>query len=250
MTEMWIDTTFMASESFSHSNGEHRVHIPRIGISAPVVGTQPSAGTQPLGDELGASAPGGRSVQTSTKAKIVALVGVALGTPVLFASTAFASSNKIGSFQMSGEVSGSITIPTESSSTPGYAFYGCVGQSSQSSTPAVLLQLTSAKLQVDGKSTTATGIEITVDVPSTGTTAKLMANGEAKVELVLVSKGKTYLWASISGSAKITSRGTGSLSASLLPAGSASLADNPVESGKATKPAQLNGTWTSCHGKP
>jgi hypothetical protein len=74
-------------------------------------------------------------------------------------------------------------------------------------------------------------------------------NEDAKVNLTLVVGAKTYLWASSSGTISIKSRGgAGTFSVGAVPAGT--LSGVALQSGAATKPVKLSGSWSYCRPFP
>jgi hypothetical protein len=74
-------------------------------------------------------------------------------------------------------------------------------------------------------------------------------NENAKVTLTLGIGAKTYIWASTSGTISIKNRGgAGTFSVGTVPAGK--LNGDAVESGAATKPVKLSGSWSYCRPFP
>jgi hypothetical protein len=74
-------------------------------------------------------------------------------------------------------------------------------------------------------------------------------NEDAKVTLTLMIGAKTYLWASTSGTISIKSRGgAGTFNVGAMPAGT--LSGVALQSGAATKPVKLSGSWSYCRPFP
>jgi hypothetical protein len=165
----------------------------------------------------------------------------------LFTSSAVAAST-IGKVKMTGQVSGSLTIPKMLTDKFGGALVGC--QIQENTTSQVLIYLADGKVQLNGKSVAEKAGTLTVSVNRDGASESVgPVNGNAQVSLTLVIGAKTYLWASASGTISIKSRGgAGTFSVGEVPAGT--LSGNPVQSGAATKPVKLSGSWSYCRPFP
>ena len=176
------------------------------------------------------------------------LVGAAVvGSLALFASSAVAAST-IGNVKMTGQISGSLSIPTMLTNKFGGALVGC--QIQENTTSQVLIYLSDGKVQLNGKSVAEKGGTLSVTVDRDGASESVSpVNENAKVTLTLGIGAKTYIWASTSGTISIKNRGgAGTFSVGTVPAGK--LNGDAVESGAATKPVKLSGSWSYCRPFP
>jgi hypothetical protein len=165
---------------------------------------------------------------------------------MLVDGAAATSGGTLGTFVFTGQVNGTLTVPQVGKGMAGIPLQGC--QVGQGSPPTdLLLDGFTAKLRVNGHLVSATSIELDVAVMSTGRVESLAPVGTTSpngVELTFVVGTKTYQWASVAGS--VTARagaGGGSMTANLAAAG------NPgsPQSGGASAPVHVKGSWTSCH---
>jgi hypothetical protein len=165
----------------------------------------------------------------------------------LFTSSAVAAST-IGKVKMTGQVSGSVSIPKMLTNSFGGTLVGC--QIQENTTSQVLIYLAAGKVQLNGKSVAEKDGTLSVSVDRDGASESVSSvNEDAKVNLTLVIGPKTYLWASSSGSISIKSRGgAGSFSVGAVPAGT--LSGVALQSGAATKPVKLSGAWSYCRPFP
>ena len=165
----------------------------------------------------------------------------------LFTSSAVAAST-IGKVKMTGQVSGSLSIPKNLTNKFGGTLVGC--QIQENSTSQVLIYLAAGKVQLNGKSVSQKAGMLFVSVDRDGTSESVSSvNQDAKVTLTLVIGAKTYLWASSSGTISIKSRGgAGTFSVGAVPAGT--LSGIALQSGAATKPVKLSGSWSYCRPFP
>lgn len=165
----------------------------------------------------------------------------------LFTSSAVAAST-IGKVKMTGQVAGSLPIPKTLTDNFGGTLVGC--QIQQDTTSQVLIYLAAGKVQLNGKSVAEKDGTLLVAVNRDGASESVgSANENAKVNLTLVIGTKTYLWASSSGTISIKSRGgAGTFSVGTVPAGS--LSGVALQSGAATKPVKISGSWSYCRPFP
>ncbi len=165
----------------------------------------------------------------------------------LFTSSAVAAST-IGKVKMTGQVAGSLSIPKNLTNKFGGTLVGC--QIQENSTSQVLIYLAAGKVQLNGKSVSQKAGMLFVSVDRDGTSESVSSvNQDAKVTLTLVIGAKTYLWASSSGTISIKSRGgAGTFSVGAVPAGT--LSGIALQSGAATKPVKLSGSWSYCRPFP
>lgn len=165
----------------------------------------------------------------------------------LFTSSAVAAST-IGKVKMTGQVAGSLSIPKNLTNKFGGTLVGC--QIVENSTSQVLIYLAAGKVQLNGKSVAQKSGMLSVSVNRDGASESVGAvNQDAKVTLTLVIGAKTYLWASSSGTISIKSRGgAGTFSVGAVPAGT--LSGIALQSGAATKPVKLSGSWSYCRPFP
>ena len=165
----------------------------------------------------------------------------------LFTSSAVAAST-IGKVKMTGQVSGSLSIPKKLTNKFGGALVGC--QIVENSTSQVLIYLAAGAVQLNGKSVAQKNGMLFVSVNRDGASESVSpVNSDAKVTLTLVIGAKTYLWASASGTIIIKSRGgAGAFSVGAVPAGT--LSGVALQSGAATKPVKLSGSWSYCRPFP
>ena len=165
----------------------------------------------------------------------------------LFTSSAMAAST-IGKVKMTGQVAGSLSIPKNLTNKFGGTLVGC--QIVENSTSQVLIYLAAGKVQLNGKSVSQKAGMLFVSVDRDGTSESVSSvNQDAKVTLTLVIGAKTYLWASSSGTISIKSRGgAGTFSVGAVPAGT--LSGIALQSGAATKPVKLSGSWSYCRPFP
>jgi hypothetical protein len=165
----------------------------------------------------------------------------------LFTSSAMAAST-IGNVKMTGQISGSLSIPKMLTNKFGGALVGC--QIQENTTSQVLIYLSDGKVQLNGKSVAEKGGTLSVTVDRDGASESVSpVNENAKVTLTLGIGAKTYIWASTSGTISIKNRGgAGTFSVGTVPAGK--LNGDAVESGAATKPVKLSGSWSYCRPFP
>ena len=165
----------------------------------------------------------------------------------LFTSSAMAAGT-IGKVKMTGQVAGSLSIPKNLTNKFGGTLVGC--QIQENSTSQVLIYLAAGKVQLNGKSVSQKAGMLFVSVDRDGTSESVSSvNQDAKVTLTLVIGAKTYLWASSSGTISIKSRGgAGTFSVGAVPAGT--LSGIALQSGAATKPVKLSGSWSYCRPFP
>ena len=165
----------------------------------------------------------------------------------LFTSSAVAAST-IGKVKMTGQVAGSLSIPKNLTNKFGGTLVGC--QIVENSTSQVLIYLAAGKVQLNGKSVAQKSGMLSVSVNRDGASESVGAvNQDAKVTLTLVIGAKTYLWASSSGTISIKSRGgAGTFSVGAVPAGT--LSGVALQSGAATEPVKLSGSWSYCRPFP
>ena len=170
-----------------------------------------------------------------------------IASSALFTSSAVAAST-IGKVKMTGQVAGSLSIPKNLINKFGGTLVGC--QIQENSTSQVLIYLAAGKVQLNGKSVSQKAAMLYVSVDRDGTNESVgSANQDAKVTLTLVIGAKTYLWASSSGTISIKSRGgAGTFSVGAVPAGT--LSGIALQSGAATKPVKLSGSWSYCRPFP
>ena len=166
---------------------------------------------------------------------------------VLFTSSAVAAST-IGKVKMTGQVAGSLSIPKNLTNKFGGTLVGC--QIQENTTSQVLIYLVASKVQLNGKSVAQKDGTLLVSVDRDGASESVSSvNEDAKVNLTLVVGAKTYLWASSSGTISIKSRGgAGTFSVGAVPAGT--LSGIALQSGAATKPVKLSGSWSYCRPFP
>jgi hypothetical protein len=165
----------------------------------------------------------------------------------LFTPSAVAAST-IGKVKMTGQVLGSLSIPKMLTNQFGGTLVGC--QIQQDTTSQVLIYLAAGKIQLNGKSVTEKDGTLSVSVASDGASENVSSsNGDATVNLTLVIGTKTYLWASSSGTISIKNRGgAGTFNVGTVPSGT--LSGVPLQSGAATKPVKLSGSWSYCRPFP
>jgi hypothetical protein len=170
-----------------------------------------------------------------------------VGSLAFFASSAAAAST-IGKVNMTGQVSGSLSIPKMLTNKFGGALVGC--QIQENTTSQVLIYLSDGKVQLNGKSVAEKDGTLSVSVDRDGASESVgQVNQDAKVTLTLGIGAKTYLWASASGTISIKNRGgTGTFSVATVPAGT--LSGVALQSGSATKPVKLSGSWSYCRPFP
>jgi hypothetical protein len=165
----------------------------------------------------------------------------------LFTSSAVAAST-IGKVKMTGQVSGSLSIPKMLTDKFGGTLVGC--QIQENTTSQVLIYLAASKVQLNGKSVSEKAGTLSVSVDRDGASESVSSvNQDATVTLTLMFGAKTYLWTSASGTISIKSRGgAGTFSVGAVPAGR--LSGVALQSGAATKPVKLSGSWSYCRPFP
>ena len=179
---------------------------------------------------------------------VTALCSLVLA-PAVMATAAAPSAGTIGTFKVTGQIAGTLKVPQEGKGTSGLPLYGCqVGDVSNQ----VLINFFNVKLPLNGRTTAETAVEGNVKVASDGKTASLApidkTNFVNTVSFSVTVGKKTYNWSSISGTVSLKAKGDGgSFNASLVPAGSPKVSNDPLASGSATKPVHFSGSWSSCH---
>jgi hypothetical protein len=166
----------------------------------------------------------------------------ALGS-LIAALAAAAAGGTIGSITLSGQLAGSLKLLTTTPGVDGIPLYGC--QAQQGGT-AVLLNFPNVKIPLNGHVRTMKAIEADVSVKKTGVTER--ASGPDNQITFSVEVGTTnYNWGSTSGTLKMSADGDGgSFSAALVPKGSLP-GGVALQSGGATKPVRIAGSWSTCH---
>jgi hypothetical protein len=169
-----------------------------------------------------------------------------IGSFVIFTSSAGAAGT-IGKVKMTGQVVGSVSFPKMLTNQFGGTLVGCQIQENKTQ---VLIYLAAVKVQLNGKSVAEKDGTLSVSVDRDGASESVSsANGDAKVTLTLVIAAKTYLWTSSSGSISMKSQGgAGTFSVGAVPAGT--LTGVSLQSGAATKPVKLSGSWSYCRPYP
>lgn len=164
-----------------------------------------------------------------------------------FTSGAEAAST-IGKVTMTGQVSGSVSIPKMLTNSFGGTLVGC--QVQENTTSQVLIYLTAGKVHLNGESVKEKDGTLSVSVDRDGASESVSSvNQDALVNLTLIIGAKTYLWTSSSGTISIKSRGgAGTFSVGAVPAGT--LSGVALQSGAATKPVKLSGSWSYCRPFP
>jgi hypothetical protein len=156
----------------------------------------------------------------------------------------------LGTFKLTGQVTGTVTATAMVKGADGLTGYGC--QLEQGAPVSENVFLPVSKLSLNGHSTTLTAIEVTVGVASDGAGEHINRTSDpnAVVELALNVGTRTYLWTATSGTVSLKAKGDGgSFTADLVPSGSLP-GGTPLQSGGATKPLQMSGSWSSCHPFP
>jgi len=162
---------------------------------------------------------------------------------LLVALPAAAAGGAIGSITLSGQLAGSLKLPTTTPGVDGIPLYGC--QVERGGT-AVLLNFPNVNVALNGHAKMIRAIEAEVSVKKTGVTDR--ASGPDDRITFSVEVGTTnYNWASTSGTLRVSANGAGgSFNASLVPMGSLP-GGIAVQSGGATKPVHIMGSWSTCH---
>jgi hypothetical protein len=195
-----------------------------------------------LRDEMPAT--GASSRRRATSASIAAAAAVAL----LLATAVVASAGTIGRFSFTGQLKGTAMVPQvghiKEAGVP-VPLYGCkVGQESTMS----LLNFFTLKLALNGHPATETSVEGNIAVAKTGDSESLTsANPDTGFRFSVTVGTKSYNWTAVSGT--ITTKpgnNGGSVNAQLVPSGKVPGQNDPLESGAATAPIHVTGSWSSC----
>jgi hypothetical protein len=171
----------------------------------------------------------------------------AIGAMALASATwpapAGASGGSLGTVKTSGEIVGSFTVEPTTTGPDGIPIQGCqVGQESTQ----LLVNMPSTKVTLNGKPVTAKVASVVVGVTKNGNSEQITTTGTAGVELQITAGGKNYNWAATSGTVSTKAKGDGgSFNVAMGPAGQGS--GDTLEAGKATMPAHMNGSFSSCH---
>jgi hypothetical protein len=184
--------------------------------------------------------------------RAIATTALLLGTPVaaiVFCGTAAsAGPATIGTFRLTGQIAGTVTVPASGRSSDGTPRQGC--QVSLHNKQVVISMFT-LDLPLNGKVAKESDVAVSVSVAKDGSTASLKysldnLNG---VTLLLTANGSTYSWSSLSGTVTLKPKGNGgSFTAHLLPTGSTRFHNaSAITSGKATAPVTISGSFSSCH---
>jgi hypothetical protein len=192
------------------------------------------------------STPSGPTHRRLWRAMLATSGAVAL----VLATAVTATAGTIGSFTFTGQVAGKLTVP-QVGDVKKYGvevpFKGCqVGQESTSA----LINFFNVKLALNGKSTAETAVVANLQVSKTGVSESLVPNtadDNNSFSFSVTVGTKTYNWAAKSGT--LTTKANddgGSVNAELVPAGNNHGQDDPLESGAATKPVHVSGSWSSC----
>jgi hypothetical protein len=176
------------------------------------------------------STPATRSRCLRSMLIAAAASGTLLAAIAPTATAAAASGGTIGTFRLSGQMSGTLKVV-------------------QSGTAQDLVNFFGVKLPLGGHTTAETSVELAIAVTTEGKTESLGKSHNSwysTVTLSVVAGGKNYNWESFSGTASLKAHGDGgSVDASLEPAGKH--LDDPIASGKATGTIHLSGSFSSCH---
>jgi hypothetical protein len=173
---------------------------------------------------------------------VTAVGAMALAATVM-ATAAGASGGTLGTVKTSGEIAGSFTVAQTTTGPDGIPIQGCqVGQESTQ----LLVNMPSTKVTLNGKPLTTKVASIVVGVTKNGNSEQITSTGSAGVELQITTGGQNYNWAATSGTVSTKAKGDGgSFNVTMAPAGQGS--GDSLEAGKATMPAKMNGSFSSCH---
>ncbi len=169
----------------------------------------------------------------------VSLVGI---STVLLPTAAGASGS---TFTLTGQAAGTLKWVPQTTGKYGTPLHGCqVGQESTQ----IVVNFPATKLTVNGHPAAATAIVAFVTVTKVGGTEQ---NAGTKSHFVLdLNVGShLYAWEATSGSVSTKAKANGgSVDAGLLPIGQ--VTGTAVQSGLATKPVHISGSWASCNPWP
>lgn len=196
------------------------------------------------------STPATRSRCLRSMLIAAAASGTLLAAIAPTATAAAASGGTIGTFRLSGQMSGTLKVVQSGTAPDGLGQYGCqVTPPGGAPTPQDLVNFFGVKLPLGGHTTAETSVELAIAVTTEGKTESLGKSHNSwysTVTLSVVAGGKNYNWESFSGTASLKAHGDGgSVDASLEPAGKH--LDDPIASGKATGTIHLSGSFSSCH---
>jgi hypothetical protein len=183
-----------------------------------------------------------------TRAARIAFVAAALCAmfiPALLPAAA-ARDAGIGSVKLTGQVVASLTVPTTFTSSMGVTTYGCqVGQESTQ----IIINVANTTVSLSGHKTAVKAIEFAVGVARNGDSEHITPTSN-DVTFDLNVGAKTYSWTSTSGTVSTKAHGDGgSMHLSFIPTGKRP-GGIALQSGGATGPLTISGTWTSCHPWP
>jgi hypothetical protein len=176
------------------------------------------------------------------------LLGASVAATVLCATAASAGPATIGTFKLTGQIAGTVTLPASAEGSLGVPLQGCQVALHNKQ---VLINMFTLHLPLNGKIVKESNVEVSVSVAKDGSTASLKYSSENLngIAVLLTVNGSTYSWSSISGTVELKAKGDGgSFTAHLVPTGSALLHNaSPITSGKATAPVTISGSFSSCH---
>jgi hypothetical protein len=143
---------------------------------------------------------------------------------------------------LSGQVAGTVKLLKTIPGSFGTSLHGC--QVEQESTQ-ININVPSGNVLLNGRKTAVKDVEITLAVAKTGNTEQATPTSKALVYALNVGT-KTYLWTSTSGTVSTKAKGDGgAFNVGLVPSGSMP-GGVPAQSGGATKPVHLTGSFSSC----
>ena len=174
---------------------------------------------------------------------LVSAAACAAALTSLLAALPAAAGGTIGSITLSGQLAGSLKLPTTTPGVDGIPLYGCQVQRGGT---AVLLNFPNVNVPLNGHLKLMKAIEAAVSVKKTGVTERT-TGPDSKINFSVEVGTTNYNWESTSGTLKMSANGDGgSFNATLVPTGSLP-GGVPVQSGGATKPVHITGSWSTCH---